>query len=61
MSNGSTTSQPAEPITNSPPDVIEAQIQEAKKQVEKRAQELADIVIQQQSPPGTPKLGNNPG
>ena len=57
MSNGSITSRPATPVTDSPPDVIEGQIQEAKKKAEKLAQELADVVLQQQGPPGTPKLG----
>lgn len=60
MSNGST-SHPAEPPSNSPPDVVDAQLQEAKKKAEKVARELADIVVQQQAPPGTPKLPNNPG
>lgn len=60
MSNGSTTSHPATPATDSPPDVIEAQaqqqaMQEAKEKAEKLARELADVVLHQQSPPGTPK------
>jgi hypothetical protein len=55
MSDQSTESQPATPVTNSPPDVTEAQAQQAKKEVEKLAQQLGDVVLQQQAPPGTPK------
>lgn len=60
MSNGNA-SQGTTPITDSPPDVTEAQareqaIQEAKEKAEKIAKELADIVLQQQGPPGTPRL-----
>jgi hypothetical protein len=41
--------------------VAEAQAQlaigEAKKEAEKLARELAEVVLQQQGPPGTPKPG----
>ncbi|HEX6899825.1 MAG TPA: hypothetical protein VF789_08930 [Thermoanaerobaculia bacterium] len=55
MSNGNITSQPSTPVTNSPQEVPPA-TQEAKRKIEKRVQELAGVVLGQQSPPGTPKV-----
>lgn len=60
MSNGTTESQEATRPTDSPVDVSEAQaqqaIEEAKQQAVELAKDLADLVMQQQGPPGTPSL-----
>lgn len=64
MSDVKTGAQSSTASTDSPVDVHELQaqaVEEAKKKAEKLVQDLADVVMQQQGPPGTPSLRKTPG
>ena len=59
MSNGTVTSQPPTPVTDSPPDVLPP-VQEAIKQAGIKPGEVSDVILgsAKQSPPKTPKVQN---